>query len=463
MRRNLLAIVLVAAMGLLQATPTLAAPQITGISGSLNHGQIVTIQGSGFGTKIPAAPLRFDDFENGTLGDRLPTQSQGGWLTGGGNGDYPHYSQGRQRVPGEKVAEQDYLVSGIYNQTIGLEGIDFKVFYMSTWVYRDDFAGTALQSTNQKLWGNFGEYEPGSWYGNPQCRVDSYGGTSGGHLYATDDSGAVVENLWEIPPLGNYLDRWFRAERFIDQGTVGHADFRSWVAADLDKLAEITGTYLINEHRDDYFVFGHYFRTSDGGELKSYVSEMYCDTTLARIEVGDNANWDACSHREIQAPTTWTTSSAAFRANLGTFHTGDTAYVFLVDRDGNHNGSGYEVVIGEAVSNDFPPSIEIQQPTSSDTYQTDLQTILVGGAASDDGAISTVAWSTSGGDSGTATNVSGNWTQWEIPAVPLGSGVTVITVTVQDSGGQTGSDVLTVTASGDEGPPGPPTIPLWQP
>ena len=51
-------------------------PQITSAPASIQHKQSVTISGSGFGIKNPAAPLLFDDFEWGVVGDKAET---GGW------------------------------------------------------------------------------------------------------------------------------------------------------------------------------------------------------------------------------------------------------------------------------------------------------------------------------------------------------------------------------------------------
>lgn len=45
---------------LIAATPTWAAPTISGLSGSVAHGGAITITGTGFGTKSQAAPLVWD-------------------------------------------------------------------------------------------------------------------------------------------------------------------------------------------------------------------------------------------------------------------------------------------------------------------------------------------------------------------------------------------------------------------
>ena len=58
-----------------------AAPAIAEVSGSFNHKAIVTITGSGFGSKSQAAPVVWDDASTGTL----PTDN-GKW-----DGYYPLY------------------------------------------------------------------------------------------------------------------------------------------------------------------------------------------------------------------------------------------------------------------------------------------------------------------------------------------------------------------------------------
>ena len=43
------------------------AQTISNISGTVDNGQTVTISGSGFGTKTTAAPIKFENFEDGSL------------------------------------------------------------------------------------------------------------------------------------------------------------------------------------------------------------------------------------------------------------------------------------------------------------------------------------------------------------------------------------------------------------
>src|SRR5574343_493704 len=55
----------------------LAAPSISGVSGTVSSGQSVTIAGSGFGSKSSAAPMKWDTFESGTVGQNLGTPTVG--------------------------------------------------------------------------------------------------------------------------------------------------------------------------------------------------------------------------------------------------------------------------------------------------------------------------------------------------------------------------------------------------
>jgi len=50
-----------------QSLNALAAPLVNSALGSFIHGQDITISGSGFGTKNPAAPLYWNDYETGTV------------------------------------------------------------------------------------------------------------------------------------------------------------------------------------------------------------------------------------------------------------------------------------------------------------------------------------------------------------------------------------------------------------
>ena len=260
------------------------------------------------------------------------------------------YSADRQRIPNELCALQDF--SQGYNATIGLWKIPITKLYFSGWCYRDDYAGTAMNSTNRKLSGNFGHVVNDS-YGYPQERVGTDGANNyGEHQYAVDANMNALDSDY-YQPSADLWDRWFRIERYVDTD-VGV----SWIAHDLHKDSEI---HNVQGPFDD-FILGQYFRTDGGALLKMYRGELYVDTTMARIELGNAPVFDQCTHREIQIPVSWSNTQATFTANPGTFSSTADTYLFVVDADGKAS-PGLLVTAGG--TEDPGPPAEPGQPRSS--------------------------------------------------------------------------------------------------
>jgi len=57
----------------------LAQPSVDSVTGTVSHGESITIGGSSFGTKSPAAPLIWDDGEDKTNNSPSHVRSEGGW------------------------------------------------------------------------------------------------------------------------------------------------------------------------------------------------------------------------------------------------------------------------------------------------------------------------------------------------------------------------------------------------
>ncbi len=332
---------------LLVAGQSVAQPQIEYMTGSVTDGSSVTLQGELFGQKVPAAPLRYDNFQNGTIGGALPTQSEGGWYYQAGTRQ-PAYSNARQRLADDMCVLQDY--SEDYNKTIGLFRTDVDTLYITGWTYRDDYAGTAMNSENQKLWGNWGKFNVETGYGMPQCRVDTYFANGSGHMYAQDGNQDVMFNQ---STNASMLDQWFRLERFMAMGTPSGNNGHTFVKANLQTLAEYRGSLYTTGEPYDYWVLGHYFSRTNGALLRVYWSELYVDNTLARIEMGNAPTWNACTHREIQIPSAWGQDTVTFTVNQGTFLDGESVFLFVVDEN-DEPSPGFEVIVAGGSDEDGP-------------------------------------------------------------------------------------------------------------
>jgi hypothetical protein len=95
------------------------------------------------------------------------------------------------------------------------------------------------------------------------------------------------------------------------------------------------------------------------------------------------------------------------------------------------------------------PTVAFTAPTGASTFATGTSPLNIGGTASDNVAVSSVAWSNSRGGSG---NCSGT-VNWSSTGIALSSGQNVITVTAMDAVGNTATDTLTVTYTPPSTPP----------
>ncbi|MFA6198057.1 MAG: Ig domain-containing protein [Patescibacteria group bacterium] len=335
-------------------------PVIDYAPSAIQNGQIVTINGTGFGVKSPVEPLRYDDFQDGTIGQRINDQASGGWFTQAFV-HYPYYSTESQRVMGDVVATQHYDVTD-YNQNIGLQEINppYKHMYTSMYIHRDDISGDAKYSTNVKLWSRF-EADAGDYIYLPQARCESQPSNGQGLMVGYDRNQIASCSTWYdmSPWWENEFSGWVRSERYIDAGTINGNDWVQWFREDLQTVSETgpgCGSLLVTPLDLSMLYIGNYWRAENAQqESKTYTSELYVDTTQARVEIGNTSTWDTNTHREIQIPhTTWNDDQIQFTVNQGTFTDGESAYLYVVDENGVVNTTGYPITFGGIASN-IPP------------------------------------------------------------------------------------------------------------
>jgi hypothetical protein len=198
-------------------------------------------------------------------------------------------------------------------------------------------------------------YKPWRWYGNSDglqifkgwgCETTSYS------VQTVYESGGQSITNWTSPAL--QYDTWEHYQVSYNQGSVntsdgtlivtknGVTDGYNSTAIKIRTLAES----VINQIR-----IGHYFDVSDRGcgansDVVIFTDNVYIDTTLSRVEIGNESVYSNCTHREIQIPSAWSTTSLSATINIGSFGATDTAYLFVIDSDGNVS-SGYEITFGD--------------------------------------------------------------------------------------------------------------------
>jgi hypothetical protein len=102
--------------------------------------------------------------------------------------------------------------------------------------------------------------------------------------------------------------------------------------------------------------FENSWRDSNTDHDYFYIDDAYLDTAWSRVELGDNQSYEQCSHREIQVPTSWSTTNIQITTNTGSFAPGSTVYLFVVGADGRRSDGFGPLKAGEFVDLG-PPSI----------------------------------------------------------------------------------------------------------
>jgi hypothetical protein len=84
-----------------------------------------------------------------------------------------------------------------------------------------------------------------------------------------------------------------------------------------------------------------------GAGDRYWADDVYLDTTWARVMLADQPTWAASTHREIQIPQSWSSdgSSIGIVVNQGTFASGSTAYLYVIDASGAIS-NGKQIILG---------------------------------------------------------------------------------------------------------------------
>ena len=311
------------------------APVVRTIQGDLVNGQVVVLQGSGFGTKGTAAPLKFDDFENGT--DRAELS---GWVPRvvGGN-QLPRYSSA-DRHAGSRMAATCAYGDGQYLAAFGLpQPTDLTRIYLDFWVRIE---AEEPISGNHRLF----RLAPGPEAAEPTQQLEL---SCDARPAAVFSSRGVGDDDWAATRAtpgwlsSSARDDWTHVQVFLAQSGPGLPDgvLKCWFdGADHLDRDDYLSRGATNAADWQTIWFGEYYSltgTPDcpaAGRAQVHFDDIYVDTTEARVEIGNAAVYANCTHREIQIPTAWSDREVSIRANLGSFEDGAQVWVFLIAESG---------------------------------------------------------------------------------------------------------------------------------
>lgn len=313
----------------------LAAPSVSGTSGTVSNGATITISGSGFGSKSTAAPMLWDDFEAGSAGNVIAGSAAriGKW---DGDTTAVKYTTAKAHA-GSKAALHDFVAN--YNASLNKNGT-YPRLYMDFWILTDY---VDRPSRNWKPWRLYGD--------NDSLQLDYVWLCNGELVNRVEANAGWSEGDWG----GNSYTKntWMHVQLVYNASTPGVADgtIRHMIDGQtygLNSGAVMTRKTSVNFNQ---IRIGHYW-ASDGvdgcaanGGARVYVDNVYLDSSWARVELGNASTYAASTKREIQIPSTWSDSSVAVKVNTGTFAEGTTAYLFVTDAN-NNTSPGIAIKVG---------------------------------------------------------------------------------------------------------------------
>lgn len=314
---------------------TYAAPTIASVSGTVSQGQTLTVSGSGFGTKSPVAPLIWADFATNinpsTLGQKTSWDSVENLV----------FSSSLPAGAGTTKG-----VVGTWNSTLSQRAFDFYINksanYTRTYSYSKTYM-TNTSSGNMKFW----RLWPSTLYN------DFVASTSNGGICLNE---VDTSNPSRYQGVSFSPNTWYTHE-FMWQYSGGTGLPSNGGASGIwdYKQNGVTKQHLENSNNDggygntqNQLVIGPFTDSADllpDGSMV-YMTSIYVDDNYAHVIIGDQSTLAASTHREIQIPKTqWIDGQLQVQVNQGSFASGSTAYLYVVDASGNVS-SGNKITFG---------------------------------------------------------------------------------------------------------------------
>lgn len=336
-----------------------AAPSVTSVSGaSLAHGQTATVSGSGFGTKSPAKPIVWADFESSlnptTLGTKTAwdaTGSEARDATAGYNGT------GGAVGSGDTISPVAYI---LMVTDAGSDGAKHYVFRRT----KLNFALAAPTNVDQNT-KIFRVWAAGLNYPN---------------LYSAINNGRIFVEKDHSPDTGYFTgdinafqtaNVWRAEEHFIQQSSALNVKDGVYTY-NVDGAEKCSGSVMtrftewpnqLNDWFVQHWVFSNIANWANGGgsawsdSNTVTTDDVYFDNTWSRVMVSNNATLASATKLAPQIPSAWSATSITVTLQLPSndFPNASTAYLHVCDSSNNCSAGKAFTVAGSGGST--PPTI----------------------------------------------------------------------------------------------------------
>jgi len=314
-------------------------PSITSITGTFANGQTLTINGSGFGTKSPAKPLIWADFEGGTIVEDA------------------NYSTGTLLQQGCTITTLGSPVWGTYSVRGSPADLVANVrLYCSVTNARYNFCFVRRKYDHASWWptGNINYKFLRHWPTFPNSGstnfLFAFLNTTQDYLYRWEGMPTPFGDE-KYPGFGTSpVQTWFTEEFEIAHNSnldVADGVVRSWedTAVRANSTTETTRDATRPTLFNSFGIENLYSINPPPAGAYVYMDDCYIDSSWARVMLGTNATnstFDGCTKRLPFIPTAWNDSQiTAYIPNLAD-QTSGTRYIFVVDSAGARS-AGFDV------------------------------------------------------------------------------------------------------------------------
>ena len=415
-------------IGILSTAAAGAAVTITSITGSIVAGGTVTISGSGFGSKSPAAPMIWAPFDNNSnpssLG-RITSWSEVTGMTWTGTEGFSGGGMKSSDSTGDwtmRVDRSNWTDEG----QKGYWSAKKKMNFIISSANPGDPPPVDTRS-NWKIWRMWPTPSNGNY-------PNVYAASSNGRIYV--ENIGTESGFWSSA-IRWTTTNWVREEQIFQASSAAGVKDGTWTYR-LDGQQMASGTLITRSAAapaymtENYVV--HFVQANKSSWTNppwsdsnaAWVDEVYVDDSWSRCMLADASTYAAVRRFNMMIPTAWASGSiSAVVGSTSDVTPGATAYMYCFDSNNNVNGNGFAVTVGGSSSG---PTIKITSISPSTGSYLGGDVILMTGTAFQPGLTVLVGTSTATG----VTWLASTAVQFTTPAGPASTTVD-ITATNPDS------------------------------
>lgn len=311
------------------ASCALSDPRLS--NSCVRHGDLITVTGTGFGTKPSATPWLWDDFEGGAANQPLST---GGWQHYS-HASYPIYVAGG--YASAQAAHTPMPRAADNFNTAGRKGLDTLEAYYS-YRFRYDIVDGSFATDGAFIKLLRSNADPDFYRSNPRFYTSLFPAAGQVNAGFSDTAAGIDEIHWAHADMAS--GAWHRLEvyyRYSDPAGADNGQLYAWLNG--QRFASYTNVVTRSASSSgrviDNFLLPFMADRLFNLALNVYVDDVYIDRTQARVEIGNAPTWAQCTRREVQIPTAWSDSRITVSVHRGGFASGERAYLYVIDASGN--------------------------------------------------------------------------------------------------------------------------------